>query len=65
MRKRAQAIILAVLVAIAENVRAIAVILGVALCYDGISGFSRPAANIALGSGLIVAGLYPYVRGHS
>ena len=63
--KRVRTLLLAVLVACAENVRAAAVIAGVILCYYGIAEFSRPAAKMALGIALIVAGLYPYVRGHS
>jgi hypothetical protein len=62
---RTTTVLLSVLIAVAENVRAAAVIVGVALCYYGISGFSRPAANLALGIALVVAGLYPYVRAHS
>jgi hypothetical protein len=63
--KRVQSVLRLVCIACAENVRTIAVIVGMVLCYYGIAGLSRSVANIALGTALVVAGLYPYMRAHN
>lgn len=37
-------------------------VIGMALIYRGVSGFSKPAANIALGVLLIAAAMWPYMK---
>lgn len=65
MTKKLQALFAVALMACAQNVRGISVIAGAVWCYCGVAALSRPVANIAAGLTLMVAGLYPYMRGRA
>jgi hypothetical protein len=45
-----------------ENARGLTVLLGAALLYHGIAGFSLPAANVTAGLLLMAVGAFPYLR---
>lgn len=47
---------------VAQNTRGILVAVGVIWLYHGVAGFSRPAADVAVGVMLIGIGAYPYLR---
>lgn len=47
---------------LAQNVNALAFIVGFAALYVGVSGFSRPAANIVAGVLIMVIAVRPYLH---
>ncbi len=59
---RLGAIVRAAAALLAENLNAIAFMLGFSTLYVGISALSRPVANIAAGAIVMAASVWPYLR---
>lgn len=47
---------------LAQNVNFVVVLCGFLWLYVGVSGLSRPIANVIAGSLVMVAGAWPYLR---
>lgn len=52
----------AVLAFLLSNIHTWLFLGGMTVLYQGVSGFSKPAANIVLGVLLIAAAMWPYVK---
>lgn len=61
--KKAGAVLLSLAALFAENIRGLVVLIGAVWCYYGLAEVDRAVANISAGVALMVAGLYPYMRG--
>lgn len=45
-----------------DNANTLVFVLGALWCYDGMKGFSIPAANVVVGVVLMALGAYPYLQ---